>query len=64
MARDVLSPPVSGLIALAPTPSPSPTMLQAPPADTIQIIGAIVAIILALVAGVIGYRIIRGGRGL
>lgn len=45
-------------------PTPTPTPLQAPPADPIQTAGAIVAIVLALVAGVIGYRIIRGGRGL
>jgi hypothetical protein len=49
---------------VTPTPSPSPTMLQAPPADPIQIVGAVVAIVFALVAAVIGYRIIRGGRGL
>jgi hypothetical protein len=48
----------------APTPSPSPTILQAPPADPIQIAGAVIAIVFALVAAVIGYRIIRGGRGL
>jgi hypothetical protein len=51
-------------LVFAPTPSPSPTMLQAPPADPIQIVGAVVAIVFAIVAGVIGYRIIRGGRGL
>jgi hypothetical protein len=49
---------------LAQTPSPSPTVIQAPPADAFQTAGAVVAILLALVAGVIGYRIIRGGRGL
>ena len=52
------------LMALAPIPSPSPTTLQAPPADPIQIIGAVLAIVFALAAGIIGYRIIRGGRGL
>lgn len=52
------------LLALAPTPSPTPTTIQAPPADPLQIAGAVIAIVLALVAGVIGYRIIRGGRGL
>jgi hypothetical protein len=52
------------LLAIAPTPSPSPSTIQAPPADPIQIVGAVVAIVFALVAGVIGYRIIRGGRGL
>lgn len=44
-------------------PSPSPT-LRAPAADPLQTVGAVVAITLALVAAVIGYRIIRGGRGL
>ena len=47
-----------------PTPSPSPSLLQAPPADAIQTIGAIIAIVFAIAAGIIGYRIIRGGRGL
>lgn len=45
-------------------PSPSPTILKAPPAAPIETIGAILAIVLALAAAVIGYRIIRGGRGL
>lgn len=44
-------------------PSPSPTF-RAPPADPIQTIGAALAILLALGAAVLGYRIIRGGRGL
>jgi hypothetical protein len=48
----------------APTPTPTPTVLQTPPADPLQTIGAVVAIVFAVVAGVIGYRIIRGGRGL
>jgi hypothetical protein len=52
------------LLAVTQTPSPTPTTIQAPPADPIQIVGAIVAIVFALVAAVIGYRIIRGGRGL
>jgi len=39
-------------------------MIQAPPADPLQTIGAIVAIAFALAAAIIGYRIIRGGRGL
>jgi hypothetical protein len=47
-----------------PTPSPSPTILQTPPADPIATAAAIIAIVLAVAAGVIGYRIIRGGRGL
>ena len=57
---------VSALVALAatPRPTPSPTVLQAPPASALEIAGAIVAIALAFAAGVLGYRIIRGGRGL
>ena len=49
---------------IAPTPTPSPTILSPPPADAFQTIGAIVAIAFALAAAIIGYRIIRGGRGL
>jgi hypothetical protein len=66
VARDFAASEVNALLIAVqtPTPSPSPTTLQAPPADPIQIVGAIVAIVLALVAGIIGYRIIRGGRGL
>jgi hypothetical protein len=52
------------LFVLVPSPSPTHTILRAPPADPLQTIGAIVAIVLALGAGVLGYRIIRGGRGL
>lgn len=57
---------MSALAALvAQTPVPTPTRLPpAPPPDPYQTIGAIVAIVLALAAGIIGYRIIRGGRGL
>jgi hypothetical protein len=44
-------------------PSPSPT-LRAPAADPFQTIGAVLAIALAVGAAVLGYRIIRGGRGL
>jgi hypothetical protein len=47
-----------------PTPEPSPTIIQAPPASPLEIVGAVVAILFALVAGILGYRIIRGGRGL
>jgi len=48
----------------AQSPTPSPSIIQAPPADPLQTIGAIVAIAFALAAAIIGYRIIRGGRGL
>jgi hypothetical protein len=51
-------------VTLAQSPSPTPTVLQSPPADPLQIAGAVVAIVLALAAGILGYRIIRGGRGL
>ena len=47
-----------------PTPEPSPTILQAPPAGPLEIVGAVLAIAFALAAGFLGYRIIRGGRGL
>ena len=46
------------------TPRPSPSVFTPPSADPIQQIGAVVAIVLALIGAVIGYRIIRGGRGL
>lgn len=51
-------------IVLTPLPSPSATTLQAPPAGPLFTIAAIVGILFALAAGVVGYRIIRGGRGL
>ena len=46
------------------TPRPSPTVIPAPPASGLEVVGAILAIAFAVAAGVIGYRIIRGGRGL
>ena len=50
---------------VAQTSFPSPSgILRTPPSDPIETIGASVAIILALAAAVLGYRIIRGGRGL
>jgi hypothetical protein len=52
------------LVTLAQSPSPTPTVLESPPADPLQIAGAVFAIVLALAAGILGYRIIRGGRGL
>jgi hypothetical protein len=48
----------------AQTPSPSPTVLRSPPAGPLETAGAVLAIALALAAGVLAYRIIRGGRGL
>ena len=52
-------------LQVAQTSIPSPSAIfRAPPSDPIQTIGASVAIILALAAAVLGYRIIRGGRGL
>ena len=48
---------------MTPTPLPTATFTP-PPADPLQAVGAIVAIVLCVVAAVIGYRIIRGGRGL
>jgi hypothetical protein len=57
---------MSDLVALSatPRPTPTPTVLQAPPASGLETAGAVLAIALALAAGVLGYRIIRGGRGL
>jgi hypothetical protein len=47
------------------TPSPAPTQtLRAPSPDSFQTAGALLAIVLAVAAGILGYRIIRGGRGL
>ena len=46
------------------SPSPSPTIIQAPPSSGLETAGAILAIALALAAGVLGYRVIRGGRGI
>lgn len=50
--------------AATPTPAPTPTVLDLPSADPLQTAGAVIAIVLALAAGILGYRIIRGGRGL
>jgi hypothetical protein len=47
-----------------PSPEPSPTIIQAPAAGPLEIVGAVLAIAFALAAGILGYRIIRGGRGL
>jgi hypothetical protein len=50
--------------AQSPSPTPSPTILRSPPAGPLETAGALLAIALALAAGVLAYRIIRGGRGL
>ena len=47
-----------------PIPEPSPSLIQAPPAGPLEIVGGVVAIVFALTAGILGYRVIRGGRGL
>lgn len=46
------------------SPAPSPTTIQAPPASGLESAGAILAIVFALAAAVLAYRIIRGGRGI
>jgi hypothetical protein len=38
--------------------------LHAPGPDALEMTVAVLAIVLALAAGILGYRIIRGGRGL
>lgn len=45
-------------------PSPSPTVARVPPASGLEITGAVVAIVFALAAAWLGYRLIRGGRGI
>jgi hypothetical protein len=60
----VSSPPETVALTAARTPSPSPSELRAPPASAFEVAGALLAIALALGAGILGYRIIRGGRGL
>ena len=52
---------------MTPTVVPSPTasfVFDPPAAAPAEAIGAVVAIALALAAAILGYRIIRGGRGL
>ncbi|MGI8942610.1 MAG: hypothetical protein ACR2H7_12085 [Actinomycetota bacterium] len=46
------------------SPSPSPSVVQAPGASGLETAGAIFAIVFALAAAVLGYRIMRGGRGI
>lgn len=55
---------MSHFLWVAPSPSPTPSILDLPSADPIQTAGAVIAIVLALAAGILGYRILRGGRGL
>lgn len=53
------------VVAVAVKPTPSPTgPLNAPAADALQTAGAVLSILLALAAGVLAYRVIRGGRGI
>lgn len=52
------------IAVFAQLPSPLPSSLRSPPADPLQTAGAVIAIALALVAAILGYRIIRGGKGL
>jgi hypothetical protein len=54
----------SEVILVQPSPSPSRTVIEAPPADGLATAGAILAIVFALAAAVLGYRILRGGKGL
>ena len=64
--------PYPSYMDLAQSPSPtvtstttgSPTPIAPPPASGLEKSGAIVAIVLALAAAILGYRIIRGGKGL
>ncbi len=55
---------VTRLWLAAASPAPSPTVVDLPAADPLQTAGAVIAIVLALGAGILGYRILRGGRGL
>jgi hypothetical protein len=55
---------MSEYILVQPSPSPSRTVIDAPAADAFQTVGAVLAIVLALAAAVLGYRILRGGKGL
>lgn len=48
-------------VAVKPTPTPTGS-LKAPAADALQTAGAVLSIILAIAAGVLAYRVIRGGR--
>jgi hypothetical protein len=52
------------VIFAAVSPTPSPSTLKAPPPGGLQVAGALLAIAFAVAAAILGYRIIRGGRGL
>ena len=45
-------------------PAPRPSIIEAPPASGFQQAGAILAIVFCVAAAIVGYRILRGGRGL
>lgn len=63
MTTQSLSPSPSPSIVSV-SPSPSPSIVQAPPASGLETAGAIFAIVFALAAAVLAYRVIRGGRGI
>ena len=52
------------LAQATPSPNGSRVIIEPPPPTGADIVVAVLAIGLALAAGVFGYRIIRGGRGL
>ena len=53
------------LRAQSPSPSPSASfVVEPPPAAPLEAAETVLAIVLALAAAILGYRIIRGGRGL
>ncbi len=60
------TPAPRGSVTVSPLPTPFPTRTVLEPAapGAFEIVGAGVAIGMALVAGFLGYRVIRGGRGL
>lgn len=52
---------------VTPVPSPSTSasyVFDLPKAEPVEAVGAVLAIAFALAAAILGYRIIRGGRGL
>lgn len=52
-------------ITITPSPSASASyVFDLPQAEPAEAVGAVLAIVLALAAAILGYRIIRGGRGL